>query len=834
MTNPIIILKPKREYAVYTDVQFTVYLQGDFGMAQGNYDLKFLIEFDQEGDQDNFVEYISGQLETKGGWLFKKEYYFKPDSQNNQMEPLEPAPTATSSSLTAASSPSILQFVAYFPQADGEMYTYSFSVNHNREDNWSGSLSMSASINGEPITSNGIPFKKQSWGLPWNDSRPVSQTNTNPDTMPIVQYRARATYPITSGNQVTFYNDASENKSGTAGAFCDLQKAIEEAQHFIFIVDWSFHPQLYLKRDQSPDDSKTLGQLLVDKAKAKENSNILIAIHAWKQLDTDPKNDKAGEYLAALNNGQRPANLLWRLTRRTGIAWSQHQKFVVLDAPINVKGEEKRVVKVFFGGLDLTQGRFDWPEHLIQEPEATDQANTFTPFKGFADWYNGEFAHNENLPREPWHDIHAQLIGSTAWDFVYEFVGRWNAGAGNALRGPFGDQDEDEKVWKKFQALMRQTPELFKPFHRLVIDETHHWSAQVYRSMERLAWTPSPNSHDPSFNWSLKKSDGQETAYEKSIHKAYLQAIAHAEKFIYIETQYLIGGPVTEKKVVNRIPEAIVERIITKIEQGQPFHTYILLPMFPEGTPTDVVKVIPIRYYQGKTVNWMITQLETALAGKNKNWQDYLSFYFLGQRSGSVDYDPQFVKSRQSRVQQSNRYMIYVHSKMMIVDDKWVFIGTANLNERSMAGNRDTEIGVGMWPGEGCEAGCSQQLKEFRLKLWGEHVAPNWDNVLDGPPESTAVVRKMQELARDNVRLFYDSDYSPMTAVKEMGHLMMWPHHCGLKDNEEYPYIPDYEVTEIPLDINSVDVRDEVNSAWQWEQNGGTPLWGLGRFNQYL
>ena len=43
----------------------------------------------------------------------------------------------------------------------------------------------------------------------------------------------------------------------------------------------------------------------------------------------------------------------------------------------------------------------------------------------------------------------------------------------------------------------------------------------------------------------------------------------------------------------------------------------------------------------------------------------------------------------------SLRFPIYVHSKMMIVDDKYIIIGSANINQRSMAGTRDTEIAMG-------------------------------------------------------------------------------------------------------------------------------------------
>ena len=36
--------------------------------------------------------------------------------------------------------------------------------------------------------------------------------------------------------------------------------------------------------------------------------------------------------------------------------------------------------------------------------------------------------------------------------------------------------------------------------------------------------------------------------------------------------------------------------------------------------------------------------------------------------------------------------IIYVHSKLMIVDDKYVICGSANINDRSLLGSRDSEV----------------------------------------------------------------------------------------------------------------------------------------------
>lgn len=52
----------------------------------------------------------------------------------------------------------------------------------------------------------------------------------------------------------------------------------------------------------------------------------------------------------------------------------------------------------------------------------------------------------------------------------------------------------------------------------------------------------------------------------------------------------------------------------------------------------------------------------------------------------------------------SRRFMIYVHSKFLVTDDEVAIIGSANINMRSMAGTRDTEIAAAIFqPDHLCE-----------------------------------------------------------------------------------------------------------------------------------
>ena len=51
----------------------------------------------------------------------------------------------------------------------------------------------------------------------------------------------------------------------------------------------------------------------------------------------------------------------------------------------------------------------------------------------------------------------------------------------------------------------------------------------------------------------------------------------------------------------------------------------------------------------------------------------------------------------QAQSRKNRRFMIYVHSKGMIVDDEYIIVGSANINQRSMEGTRDTEIAMGAY-----------------------------------------------------------------------------------------------------------------------------------------
>jgi phosphatidylserine/phosphatidylglycerophosphate/cardiolipin synthase-like enzyme len=66
---------------------------------------------------------------------------------------------------------------------------------------------------------------------------------------------------------------------------------------------------------------------------------------------------------------------------------------------------------------------------------------------------------------------------------------------------------------------------------------------------------------------------------------------------------------------------------------------------------------------------------------------------------------------------------LYVHAKVGIVDDRWLAVGSANLNEHSLF--NDTEVDLVT-----CEPALA---RDTRLRLWAEHLERAPDEV-DGDP----------------------------------------------------------------------------------------------------
>ncbi|XP_044944562.1 phospholipase D1 isoform X2 [Mustela putorius furo] len=134
--------------------------------------------------------------------------------------------------------------------------------------------------------------------------------------------------------------------------------------------------------------------------------------------------------------------------------------------------------------------------------------------------------------------------------------------------------------------------------------------------------------------------------HEESIHAAYVHVIENSKHYIYIENQFFISCA-DDKVVFNKIGDAIAQRIL-KAHRTMCRGEYSILG-----------------------------QLKEKLGNQ---WINYISF--CGLRT-HAELEGNLVTE-----------LIYVHSKLLIADDNTVIIGSANINDRSMLGKRDSEMAV--------------------------------------------------------------------------------------------------------------------------------------------
>jgi phosphatidylserine/phosphatidylglycerophosphate/cardiolipin synthase-like enzyme len=274
------------------------------------------------------------------------------------------------------------------------------------------------------------------------------------------------------------------------------------------------------------------------------------------------------------------------------VGGAAHEKVVVIDG-----------VLAFVGGIDLSAGRWDTPDH---DPANPDRMTT-----------------DRREPPAPCHDL-MMLIDGAAAAAVAELVAlRW-------------EQATDHEIAPAAEG----TP--------------IPWPDGVAAAFERQPVAIARTR--PAFG---------DTVAVREIEALYMAAIAAAERHIYIENQYLT--------VV-----AIAQALARKLRDNPTFELVILTPKECDGPVETVVMD------RGRKV--FIETLRAAAA-------DRVAVLNTISRGVAVN----------------------VHAKMMIVDDRFITLGSANLANRSMG--VDTEINLAIE-----RASPDPVIKGWRHRLLAEHL----------------------------------------------------------------------------------------------------------------
>ncbi len=266
----------------------------------------------------------------------------------------------------------------------------------------------------------------------------------------------------------------------------------------------------------------------------------------------------------------------------------------------------------------------------------------------------------------------------------------------------------------------------------------------------------------------------------------------------------------------NPIGEALGNRITQAVRRGQPFHVYLVLPVHPEGRLDDITVVGQVHWTMQSLVfadHSLVNRVRRAIAAKRlcKNpLNDAAWETALVEAGKMVD-----KKARYEDVKETDwsKYLtllnlrncqkvngrvvteqIYIHSKLLIVDDRHVLLGSANINDRSQSGKRDSEIAVTLLD-RAQEKACLRDsvtfvnplARKLRIEIWKKHfgitckgndiVKPaNKMLSMIEKPAAMATIQAIQELAENNSKIYSNHfSYVPWSNAELGTGASIWP-----------------------------------------------------------
>ncbi|MCJ1471497.1 Phospholipase D1 [Lambiella insularis] len=488
----------------------------------------------------------------------------------------------------------------------------------------------------------------------------------------------------------------------------NVSRAISMAKDVIYIHDWWLSPELYMRRPAAISQKWRLDRLL--QRKAQEGVKVFVIMYRNIQSAIPIDSEYSKFSLLDLHPNvfvQRSPNQI----RQGTFFWAHHEKICIVDHMV-----------AFVGGIDLCFGRWDTPQHTVVDdkltgfeqsdmPKDADHCQLW-PGKDYSnprvqDFYALDKPYEEmydraKICRMPWHDISMQVVGQPARDLTRHFVQRWNY----ILRQ---------------RRPTRPTPFLLPPpdfnpadLEALGLDGT--CEVQILRSC---------------CMWSMGTPD----RVEHSIMTAYIKMIQQSDHFVYIENQFFVTSTEVEgTKIENTIGDALVERIIRAYQSNEAWRAVVVIPLLPGFQNTvddsDGSSVRLIMQCQFRSISRGDQSIYGRLRTEGIEPEDYINFFSL-RSWGKIGPAKQLVTEQ-----------LYIHAKCIIVDDRIALIGSANINERSMLGSRDSEAAAVvrdtdmLWS---TMAGEPYMVGRFphtlRMRLMREHLGIDVDEVMNEEKE---------------------------------------------------------------------------------------------------
>jgi phospholipase D1/2 len=288
----------------------------------------------------------------------------------------------------------------------------------------------------------------------------------------------------------------------------------------------------------------------------------------------------------------------------------------------------------FCGGIDLARCRWDTSAHRAREPRRTDPRG-------------------ESYP--PFHDVQMLVDGEAArvlGDLARE---RWQAAGGGGSRQDLQSVQSDP------------------------------WPSCV---------APALTDVDIGIARTFPPYEGRSQVREAE--QLYLDSIAAARHFIYVENQYLSS---------QRVGQALAKRLRE-----------------PRGP--EVIIVTPEKtggWLEQHTMDVLRTRLLDELREADRHSR--LRVFFV-------------------RLSQDPPLSLMIHAKVMIVDDVFVRVGSSNLSNRSMGLDSECDLAI-----ESTQLGSRETVRDFRRSLLAEHLGSEVGTVAKAEDAHPSLIAAIDSLS---------------------------------------------------------------------------------------
>jgi phospholipase D1/2 len=221
-----------------------------------------------------------------------------------------------------------------------------------------------------------------------------------------------------------------------------------------------------------------------------------------------------------------------------------------------------------------------------------------------------------------------------------------------------------------------------------------------------------PDFHDVEIGISRTRGDDGENEELREIEALFVDMIGAAKRFVYVEQQYFAS-------------RVIADAIAKRLTEPDPPEFVIVNPCTGQGWLDESV-MGPAR-----------AELHEAI--RKVDHKDRFRIYYPVTEGGED---------------------IYVHAKIMIVDDVMLKVGSANMNNRSMG--LDSECDVTIDTQREANQGCRMQIAALRSDLMAEHLGVAPGEVARTFEETGSLIAAVERLRGDgrSLRLYRPPEFS--------------------------------------------------------------------------